>query len=346
MTRGTDVWELALGFMDAQALLTAEALGVFRALDPEPRSAAEVGRAAGLPEDAALRLLTFLCSLGVVERRVRGRFANAAEAGEKLVPGKPGYVGGMFRHLREELYPAWGRLGEALRVARGDREGAPDRELPTEDLFSDPEALRGFMEGMHAITRPAARELAERAGELEGLRTLVDVGGASGALVLEMARRHPGLEAIVFDLPPVRELAEERFRTSGFGDRLRFQPGDFWKDPLPAGADAYALGFVLHDWDRSGGSVLLGKIAEAARAGSWLIVGEYLLDEDRTGPRFVARQDLNMLLAARGRERTAAEYREWLDEHGFTVERIVSTSRGKNYLLARYGGASGDFGSG
>ncbi|MFP3942201.1 MAG: methyltransferase [Thermoanaerobaculia bacterium] len=346
MTRGTDLWELALGFMDAQAVLTAEALGVFQALDPEPRSAAEVARAAGLPEDGALRLLTFLCSLGVVERRQPDRFANAAEAAEKLVPGKPGYVGGMFRHLREELYLAWSRLGEALRAARGDREGAPDRELPTENLFSDPEALRAFMEGMHAITRPAARELAEHADELEGLRSLVDVGGASGALVLEMARRHPGLEATVFDLPPVRRLAEERFRSSELGDRLRFQPGDFWKDPLPAGADAYALGFVLHDWDRTGGSLLLGKIAEAARPGSWLIVGEYLLDDDRTGPRFVARQDLNMLLAARGRERTAAEYREWLGEHGFTVERILPTSRGKNYMLARYEGAAAGPGSG
>lgn len=342
MTRGPDLWELALGFMDSQALLTAVDLGVFDALEPEGRSAAGVARAVGLPEDGAHRLLTLLCSLGVVERRPDGRFVNTEEASEKLIPGRPGYVGGVFRHLREDLYPSWGRLDEALREARGDHEGAPQREVPSEGLFSDPQALRGFMEGMHAITRPAARELAERADELEGLRSLVDVGGASGALVLEMARRHPGLQAIVFDLPPVRPIAEERFRSSGLGDRLHFQPGDFWRDPLPAGADAYALGFVLHDWDRTGGSILLGKIAEAARTGTWLIVGEYLLDDDRTGPRFVARQDLNMLLAARGRERTASEYREWLGEHGFAVERIVPTRHGKNYMLARFEGRPGE----
>jgi hypothetical protein len=108
-------------------------------------------------------------------------------------------------------------------------------------------------------------------------------------------------------------------------------------DPLPPRADAYSLGFVLHDWDELGGSIVLEKIAQASRPGGLLLVGEFLLNEDRTGPLFVARQDLNMLVAARGRERSAPEYRQWLAKHGFSLEKIYPVSNGKNYLVARAG---------
>jgi acetylserotonin N-methyltransferase len=66
------------------------------------------------------------------------------------------------------------------------------------------------------------------------------------------------------------------------------------------GADAYSLGFVLHDWDAEGASRVLSRVAEAARPGALLIIGEQLLDDDRTGPRWAARQDLNMLVATGG----------------------------------------------
>lgn len=86
-----------------------------------------------------------------------------------------------------------------------------------------------------------------------------------------------------------------------------------------------------------GGSILLDKIAKVSRPGGLLLVGEFLLNDDRTGPLFVARQDLNMLVAARGRERSAPEYRDWLARHGFALERIYPVSSGKNYLVARAG---------
>lgn len=188
---------------------------------------------------------------------------------------------------------------------------------------------------MHAITHRTAVELAGRAPELREVGTLVDVGGASGAFVIGLAQELPDLRGVVFDLPPVKPIAEDFFHHYRLDNRLRFQAGDFWKDPLPAGADAYALGFILHDWDELGGSILLDKIACASRPGGLLLVGEFLLDDNRTGPLFVARQDLNMLLAARGRERSAEEYRNWLRKHSFALESIYGTSNGKNYMVAR-----------
>ncbi|WP_162913223.1 methyltransferase [Rhodospirillaceae bacterium SYSU D60014] len=331
-----DIWDCALGFMNAQALLTAEEMGVFDALDSGPRTAVEIADAVGLRKDLAERLLTTLCALGFLERWPDGRFANGPEAAEKLVRGKPGYVGAMFRHIREDLYPVWRYLPEALAdgSAQWSRAFGP-QPAPTERMYSDQASLRAFLEGMHAITYQAGTEFSAQAPELNGVRRLVDVGGASGAFLISVAQSFRSLQGTVFDLPAVGPVAEDFFRQYGLADRLNFHGGDFWEDPIPAGADCYSLGFILHDWDMEGGSHILARIAEAVRPGGLLIIGEYLLNEDRTGPLHVARMDLNMLVAARGRERTAREYAEWIGAFDFELQRIQPTSMGKHFLIAR-----------
>jgi SAM-dependent methyltransferase len=188
---------------------------------------------------------------------------------------------------------------------------------------------------MHAITYHAASELAAHAPELREVGSITDLGGASGAFVIALAQANARLEGCVFDLPPVRPIAEDYFRSSGLDGRLAFRAGDFWKDPLPAGSDAYSLGYILHDWSTEGGTFLLRKVAAALRPGGLLIVGEGLWEDDRSGPAWIARSDLNMLLAARGRERSARDYREWIEPLGFRIERVQPTSRGKQFIFAR-----------
>lgn len=337
-TEAPDPWECALGFMDAQILFAADELGVFDCLAGGAASLDEVAEAAGLPVDAAERLLTALCALRLVEKTPEQRFVNSAEADEKLVRNRPGYIGSMFHHLRAVLYPAWGSFTEILRAG-----GVRDRSAsaPSEGVYADPEGLREFMDGMHAIAYPAAVEFAERAPEFDAVEHVVDVGGASGAFLIALAEAFPTLRGTVIDLPPVAPIAAHYFRRHGVEDRLDFTGGDFFDVPFPEDADAYALGFILHDWNEEDGSHLLEKIARSIRPGGLLVVGEYLLDEDRTGPLHVARSDLNMMVAARGRERTAAEYRNWIAAFGFAVERIIPTSEGKHFLMARRRGLDG-----
>lgn len=335
-----DLWECALGFMDSQVLMTAEKLGVFNALADGADSPGGVARATGMPEDSVGRLLVALCALGIVEKTEDGRYVNGPEADDKLVEGRPGYVGSMFKHVREDLYPLWAHFEDALREgeaqwerAFGDGEDG-DGTPRNEEVFEKPESLRAFMDGMHAITYPAAEEFASDAAELDEIETIVDLGGASGAFLIALARRAPHLRGTVFDLPQVQPIAEDFFRRYEVDDRLDFHAGDFFSEPLPE-ADAYSLGFVLHDWETEQGTRLLEKVSGAVRPGGILIIGEYLLDDDKTGPLFVARSDLNMLVAARGRERSAQEYGEWIEPFGFEIERVRLTSNGKNFMVAR-----------
>jgi predicted O-methyltransferase YrrM len=322
-----DIWECALGFMDAQILLTAEELGIFNILATGPHTVKEIAAATGLPNDSAQRLLTALCAMKIIRRQPDGLYINGPEAEEQLVCGRPGYIGAMFEHLRGGLYSVWNNLKEALLEGEAQwKKAFRGKPAPIEEMYSDPQALRAFMEGMHTITYEAAVEFA----------TIVDIGGATGAFAIALAQKFPRLRGIVFDLPPVRPIAEDFFHRYGLAARLSFMEGDFFENPIPAGFDAYSLGFILHDWDREGGSFLLRKIAEATRPGGLLIIGEYVLNDNRTGPRYVARSDLNMLVAARGRERTAGEYQEWIKEFGFQLQRIQPTSKGKHFLIAQH----------
>lgn len=349
-----NVWDCALSFMHAQMLLTAEKLGVFDRLDGDPCTAEEVAAAVDLPPDSARRLLTGLCALDLVERRSDGRYRNRPEASEQLVTGKPGYIGDFFHHVRNVLYPAWEDFEEALRnnptaidTDTGSTEPRQDgskqelnpeeKEVPSEAVYEDEESLRSFMDGMHTLSYGSGQTFAANAPELQDVEHLVDVGGASGAFLIAVAESFPELQGTVLDLPPVRPIAEEYISNHDLDDRLSFEGADFFNDPLPEGADAYSLGFVLHDWDKQAGSHLLEKIAASIQPGGLLIIGESLLNEDRTGPLHVARNDLNMLVVARGRERTAQEYENWIADYGFELERIQPTEE-KDFLIARHQG--------
>src|SRR5918993_472585 len=180
-----DLWQHALGFMRSQMLFTAVDLGVFEILAERPLTAGALARRVGLAPDPAGRFLDALCAMELVEKQPDGTFVNATEAAERLVPGRPAYVGRIIPHLRDALYPVWRFLPGALREGCAQwQQALHNTASPTEKMYEDGEALSGFLEGMHAITLEAATEFAASAPELSELRSVTDVGGASGAFLI------------------------------------------------------------------------------------------------------------------------------------------------------------------
>ncbi|MBD3346621.1 MAG: hypothetical protein GF401_16320 [Chitinivibrionales bacterium] len=328
-----DVWECALAFMDSQALLTAENLDIFTLLDSDPKKSGEIADTVAIPSDSAERLLDLLCSLKILTKDPEGRYHNDRQASNILVKGKPGYIGNMFVHLREDLYPLWSHLGETLAAGTSLKE----RFLTNGGTATgtDPDKIRAFILGMHPLTYTAGKEFAANAPELDEIESIVDIGGAGGSFLIACAERFPRLKGTVVDLTYVAPTAQELFRENNLEDRLDFKTADFFRDPLPNNADAYVLGFILHDWNDEQGSLLLTKIADVSHPGALLIIGEYLLQPDKTGPRHVVRANLNMLVAAKGRERTADEYLKWIEQYGFELMRIQMTKSLRAFLVCR-----------
>src|SRR4029077_18349000 len=101
-----------------------------------------------------------------------------------------------------------------------------------EELYSDPEKLEQFLNAMTGLSRINFEALAEKF-DFSRYGTLCDVGGATGLLCIEVAKKHPQIDCISFDLPPVAPVAGKHIAAAGSSHRIRTASCDFFQDPLP-----------------------------------------------------------------------------------------------------------------
>ncbi len=292
-------------------MFSAVDLGVFDALATGARPAQELATELGTNADALERLLALCANLGLVARQ-DGRYANTEIAATYLVRTSPLNLSGYVIYSRRALWQLWSQLPDAVREGSNRWEQAFGGQGELFAHYYKTEAdKRRFLLGMHAFGLISSPRIMA-AVDLTPFEHLVDVGGATGHLAREAKCRFPHLRATVFDLPECIPLAEEMLEGSG----VACAGGDFFRDALPA-ADLYALGRILHDWTEAKIGALLGKIHAALAPGGAVLVCEKMVDEDGAGPTWALLQDLNMLVATEGRERSFSQYRALLEAAGF-----------------------------
>lgn len=323
------ILQTGTGFWASKALLSAVEIGVFTELSNGPLALADLCQQLNLHPRGARDFFDCLLALGFLERTGEC-YRNTPETELFLDRGKSSYIGGILEMANHRLYPAWGRLTDALRT------GKPQNELDGSDvagsaefekLYADEDRLREFLRAMTGVSRGANRAIA-RQFPWTNHRTFVDVGTAQGDLATQIALAHPHLRGTGYDLPPVRPIFEDYVRQAGIAERVRFASGDFFQEPLPD-ADVVLMGHILHDWDLPTKKMLIGKAFSALPEGGALIVYEALIDDDRSQNSFGLLMSLNMLIeTVGGFDYTGADCRGWMKEAGFStayVEPLVGT---------------------
>jgi O-methyltransferase/methyltransferase family protein len=308
--------QLGLGFWASKTLLSAVELGLFTELARGPRDAEELRARLGLHPRGARDFFDALVSLRVLERDVEGLYANGADADLFLDRAKPSYVGGMLEMANARLYGFWGSLTAGLRSGDPQNEAAGGAEDFFAALYSDPERLRGFLHGMTGLSMGAAKAIAAKF-PWDRFGSFADVGTAEGGLPVQLALAHERLTGVGFDLPPLEPIFADYVASFGLADRLRFQAGDFFADPLPQ-ADVITMGHILHDWPLAQRKELLAKAQAALPDGGAVIVFDAVIDDERRHNSFGLLMSLNMLIETRGgSDYTGDDCRGWLREVGF-----------------------------
>ena len=315
------ILQLGLGFWGPKVLLSAVELGVFSELAQGPADLATLTVRLKLHPRAVRDFLDALVAFGMLERE-GDQYANTPETDFFLDRAKPSYMGGMLEMANARLFGFWNHLTEALRTGKPQNESKTNPTAsPFDALYGDPARLRQFLQGMTGISLGAAKVIAQKF-PWQDYRTFIDIGGAQGALPVQVALAHPHLTGGNFDLPVVGPVFEEYVRSFGLQNRLKFHTGDFFKDPLPA-ADVLVMGHILHDWDLEQKKRLIGKAYDALPASGSLLIYEALIDDERRQNGFGLLMSLNMLIETPGGfDYTGADCCGWLEEAGFRQARV------------------------
>lgn len=309
---GAALFDVVQGFVQSQVLMALVELDILRRLRGGPQSPEALGRMTRIPADRIQVLLQAAAALRLLKRDRSGHF-RLARKGAALM-GVPG-LEAMIRHHRA----FYADLKDPVALLRGQQQTELSEFWPY--VFGargdiDPSVAETYSDLMAQSQQLVAQDTL-RAVSFRGVQRLLDVGGGTGAFLEAVGRATPGLEMMLFDLPPVVPQARDRFNVAGMGSRVAIHSGSFRHDALPEGADAISLIRVLYDHSDETVGALLASAYEALPAGGLLVISEPMGGGARPDPSGDVYFAFYTLAMQTGKARSSTEIADLCKAAGF-----------------------------
>jgi phospholipid N-methyltransferase len=300
------IFQLAAGFMASKFLFAAADADIFALLADGPATAREIHERSGLPERTVRIVADAMVALGLLDR-TDDHYENGPEAAEFLTGRGRADLRPFLRFWDRLSYPQWAELARSVRS--GEAAAAADMTGDEQRLFS---------EGIEAVTSGSARALAA-AYDFRTHTDLLDLGGGTGSFARAVLDRYPHMEATLYDLPAVIELATPRWEGRPDAQRLRLEAGDFLRDPLPADHDVALLSHVVHAFSPEENRRLLTRVRERIAHRGRLLLVDFWMDRTHTSPVFGALMSGEFLVrTGEGQSYSVDEGRRWLADTGWS----------------------------
>ena len=260
------------------------------------------------------------------------KYSNSLDSNVLLDKKKATYIGGILEMLNIRLYGFWGNLETGLLT------GAPQNEAKQGDnlfekLYEDPDRLKEFIYAMSGVQMENFMALAQQF-DFSKAKKVVDIGGSGALLSSMIAKHHPHISCISWDLSPVAPIADEIIQQFQLQDRVQTAGGDFFKDNFPK-ADIITMGNILHDWDEETKMMLIQKAYDALPEGGAFIAIEGIIDPERNKNTFGLMMSLNMLIeTGTGFDYTFADFNKWVKAVGFKTTEILPLTGPSSAVIA------------
>jgi hypothetical protein len=310
---------LMSGYWHTQAIYVAAKLGLADLLADGPKTADALASSTKTNPRAIYRLMRALASLGIFVEDDQHRFSLTPLA-ECLRSDVPGSVRSLAIMRGEWQYESWGQLLFSIQTERSAFERIYQKPL-FEFLAENPEKGKLFDEAMTGVHGRETTAMLE-AYDFSGIGVLADIGAGNGEVISSILKKYPDMRGILFDQPSVIERTKANVAAAGLADRCRVVAGSFF-EAVPAGADAYLMRHIIHDWDDDKAVTILRHCRKAMSKGKLLIVeGIVPPGNDPSVSKFF---DLAMMVVPGGMERTEEEYRRLFEASDFKLKQIVPT---------------------
>jgi predicted O-methyltransferase YrrM len=302
----SDIRQALSAFQESRILLTAVELNIFTAVS-EGATAEQVAAKLGTHTRATETFLNALVALETLTKTDRV-FHNTAATARYLVDGSPDNARAGLMHTAQ-LWPAWSTLTECVRTGTA---------VAYEEMAGrDREWMQDFIAAMHRGGLAGAPRLVQAVGT-EGVSRMLDIGGGSGVYSIAFAKASKDLRAEVLDLPSVVPIAQRYIEEAGLAGRVTTRVGDLRKDDFGRNYDLALLSAICHMLSPQENKDLFRRCYKALAPKGRIVIRDFILEPDKTAPKWVAIFALNMLVATQGGGTyTEQEYAVWLREAGF-----------------------------
>jgi (2Fe-2S) ferredoxin/predicted O-methyltransferase YrrM len=319
-----DLQQAVNGFRESRALLTAIELDVFSTVGAGADAKA-VAESLGTDPRATESLLNALVALGLLSKR-DGTFTNTPVSARYFVAGAEHDSRAALMHT-VHLWTRWSTLTDCVRKGTSVTAG--------QQRARDDEWTTAFIAAMHKNARVRA-PMVVRAVGLDGVRRVLDLGGGSGAYSIAFAEARPDLTAEILDLASVVPIAQRHIDEAGLSTRVKTRIGDLNDDTYGTGYDLVFVSAICHMNSPDENRAMFRKALAALAPSGRLVIQDFVLNADKTGPRTGALFALNMLVGTRaGSSYSAEEYVGWLRETGFEEPRRVPLPGPTDLVIAR-----------
>lgn len=303
--------DMVRGFMVSQVMFTANEGGIFALLEIH-HTTDKIAAATGWNPRAVRMLLDGLTTIGLVEKK-DGLYYNTPLASLTLVPNAPAYQGHIIDHMRHLSVP-WSELTTAVQTGTAAKASDGERS---------PAELRAFILGMKDISQFSARQMLDMV-DFAQYHHLLDLGAGPATYTITFLNTYPHMCATVFDRPEVIDIAQEEVQAMKLTDRVAYRSGDMITSDLGTGYDLVFISNIIHSFGPEKNQHLLTKCFDAMTPGGMLVVKDFLVDDDRSGPPFGLMFALNMLIGTgEGDTYTFSEVAEWTRAAGFVNGRAI-----------------------
>jgi SAM-dependent methyltransferase len=217
------------------------------------------------------------------------------------------------------MYRPFFHLTESLRQGRNI--GLCDFPGPGDTLYerlSDyPELAHTFYGWMQSLDPTGVPKPVITA--LRDSRHVVDAGGGSASVAIQLAHQLADLRVTIFDIPTARGLAERNVDQAGLSNRIQFLPGNFLNDPLVGDMDSILFAHIFNIYSADTNQMLIQKCADRLPKGGKLVIYNIVSDDNGAGPLDAAFLSLyfHVLATGQGMVYPPKRYEAWFRNAGF-----------------------------
>jgi len=285
-----------------------------------PQPVEKLARLTGSHEESLYRMLRFTASHGVFSESGHRAFDHTRLSAALRTDAE-----GSFRaaaRMFHRMFAGWNGLPHSIQTGESSFQHVFGQPL-FDYIGGHPELAPIFDAGMTAFHGLETDAMLD-AYDFSGIETLADIGGGNGSLLAAVLSRYPRLRGILYDLGHVSGRARQTLQALGLEPRCSIVEGSFFES-VPAGADAYLMRHVIHDWTDEQSVRILSNCRKVIPPHGRLLLVEFAVP---AGNEAALGKDCDMIMLAfpGGKERTEKEYRALYEKSGFRLTQVTPTS--------------------